>query len=405
MACGGAVRGRGGYFGWKVAWAAFLLAVFAWGVGFYGLSVFLRTLHAERGWAISTISAAITTQYLFSAVLVAYLPEAHRRWGVARVTETGIVAAALGILAWSNVQSPWQLFPAAIVAGTGWAATSGAALNALVAPWFDRDRPRALSLAFNGASVGGLVLTPLWVLLIEAVGFSAAAWIVAAAMVVLLIPASIVCFRPQPDAPAATGAVAPTSPMSRTALLRDRRFATIAAAFALGLFAQIGLVAHLLTRLAPDLGAEGAAWAISLATVCAILGRTLLGRTIGERSRRLAAAVNLLVQAAGTALLAIGGGIPPLLLGCVLFGFGIGNLVSLPPLILQREFASRDVGRAVALVIAINQAAFAFAPAVLGGLRDLGGGYGLPFAVAALIQLAAAAIVMLPATAAATAAR
>ena len=70
---------RGGYFGWKVAWAAFLLAAFAWGVGFYGLSVFLRTLHAERSWAIATISAAITIQYLFSAVLVAYLPEAHRR--------------------------------------------------------------------------------------------------------------------------------------------------------------------------------------------------------------------------------------------------------------------------------------------------------------------------------------
>jgi predicted MFS family arabinose efflux permease len=137
-----------------------------------------------------------------------------------------------------------------------------------------------------------------------------------------------------------------------------------------------------------------------LASVCAILGRTLLGRTIGERSRRNAAAINLLVQAAGTTLLTAGSGVPGLLAGCVLFGFGIGNLVSLPPLIIQREFAPGDVGRAVALVIAINQATFAFAPAVLGMLRDLGGGYALPFAVAALIQLAAAAIVAFSITAA-----
>jgi predicted MFS family arabinose efflux permease len=188
--------------------------------------------------------------------------------------------------------------------------------------------------------------------------------------------------------------------MSRVALLRDRRFLTISIAFALGLFAQIGLVAHLLTRLAPEFGAEGAAWAISLASVCAILGRFVLGSTIGERSRRVAATVNLLVQAAGTVLLAVGGGVPVLLAGCVMFGFGIGNLVSLPPLIIQREFAARDVGRAVALVIAINQAGFAFAPAVLGALRDLGGGYALPFALAALIQLAAAAIIAVPVTAA-----
>lgn len=384
---------RGGYFGWKVAWAAFLLAAFAWGVGFYGLSVFLRTLHAERGWAISTISAAITTQYLFSAVLVAYLPEAHRRWGVARVTEWGIAAAALGILAWSNAQAPWQLFPAALIAGAGWAATSGAAINAIVAPWFDKDRPRALSLAFNGASVGGLVLTPLWVALIDAFGFAPAAAIVAATMAAILLPVSVGYLRPQPNLADGTINAAPRPAMNRAALLRDRRFVTISAAFALGLFAQIGLIAHLLTRLAPDFGPAGAAWAISLASVCAVVGRTVLGWAIGERSRRKAALINLLVQACGTLLLTVGAGIPTLLIGCVLFGLGLGNLVSLPPLIIQREFAACDVSRAVALVIAINQAAFAFAPGVLGALRDLGGSYTLPFAIAMAIQLIAAMIV------------
>lgn len=383
-----------GYFGWKVAWAALLLAVFAWGVGFYGLSVFLRTLHAERGWAITTISAAITTQYLFSAVLVAYLPEAHRRWGVARVTEFGIAAAALGVLAWANAQAPWQLFPAAMIAGAGWAATSGAAINAIVAPWFDKDRPRALSLAFNGASVGGLVLTPLWVTLIDALGFAPAAAVIAIAMTAILFPVSLWFFRPQPSVVGGAAAAPPRPAMRRAALLRDRRFVTISAAFALGLFAQIGLIAHLMTRLAPEFGASGAAWAVSLASVCAIVGRTFLGRTIGERSRRKAATINLLVQACGTVLLTTGSGVPVLLAGCVLFGLGVGNLVSLPPLIIQREFAAGDVGRAVALVIAINQAAFAFAPAVLGALRDIGGDYTLPFAAAAAMQVAASLVVL-----------
>src|SRR5712671_978292 len=59
------------FFGWKVAWVAFLVAVFAWGIGFYGPSVFLQTLHATRGWSVSTISAAITVHFLFSALIVA----------------------------------------------------------------------------------------------------------------------------------------------------------------------------------------------------------------------------------------------------------------------------------------------------------------------------------------------
>src|SRR5215217_727753 len=163
------------FFGWKVVRAAFLVAAFSWGVGFYGPSVFLQTLHAERGWAISSVSAAITAHFLFSAMLVTYLPEAHRRFGIARVTQAGVAFAALGILAWSNAREPWQLFAAALPSGAGWAATSGAAINAIVAPWFERDRPKALSFAFNGASIGGLVFVPLWVVLIACFGLPSAA--------------------------------------------------------------------------------------------------------------------------------------------------------------------------------------------------------------------------------------
>jgi MFS family permease len=112
--------------------------------------------------------------------------------------------------------------------------------------------------------------------------------------------------------------------------------------------------------------------------------------------RRVVAALNFAVQVGGClALLAAGGtSVPLLLLGCVLFGLGIGNLVSLPPLIAQTEFARADVGRVVALVTAANQAVFAFAPAVLGAVRDATGWTGAPILLAALVQVTAAAVVL-----------
>jgi hypothetical protein len=58
-----------GFFGWKVVGAAFLVAAFSFGVGFYGPAVFLRTLHATKGWAISSISAAITAHFLLAGSL------------------------------------------------------------------------------------------------------------------------------------------------------------------------------------------------------------------------------------------------------------------------------------------------------------------------------------------------
>ena len=120
---------------------------------------------------------------------------------------------------------------------------------------------------------------------------------------------------------------------------------TISAAFALGLFAQIGLFAHLIARLEPDFGAGLVAAAISLVTLCAVVGRTLLGWLLGERDRRFAGAANLLMQAIGSLLLAFGEGMVPLAAGWVLFGLGVGNLTSLPPLIAQREFWPAESAR------------------------------------------------------------
>ena len=46
----------------------------------------------------------------------------------------------IGLIGWSGAWQPWQLFVAAVPSAAGWAATSGAALNAIVARWFERDR-------------------------------------------------------------------------------------------------------------------------------------------------------------------------------------------------------------------------------------------------------------------------
>ncbi|BBK42265.1 MFS transporter [Allostella vacuolata] len=404
---------RPAFFGWRVVRAAFAIAVLAWGVGFYGPSVFLHALHEGRGWPVSLISAAITGHFLLSAGIVARLPALHRRFGLVATTRAGGVAAAAGVLAWACAAQPWQLFPAALLSGAGWALTSGAAINAMVAPWFERRRAAALSVAFNGASVGGIVFAPLWALLIARCGFPSAAAVIGAAMAVAIwwlagthLRAGPAAFgqRPDGDGPLAPGTMPPPVPAPRRPLpagggiWRDRRFVTLSLAFALGLFAQIGLIAHLFSLLAPALGEGGAGLALSLVTLCAVAGRSLLGLLLpAHMDRRIAAAANFAVQVAGTLALLLAGAtsVPLLLLGCVLFGLGVGNLISLPPLVVQAEFARGDAMRAVALVTAVNQAVFAFAPAVLGALRDVAAWDGAPIGLAMLIQLAAAWAVLL----------
>lgn len=160
---------------------------------------------------------------------------------------------------------------------------------------------------------------------------------------------------------------------------------------ALGLFAQIGLLAHLYSLIVPTVGAQGAGLAMSLATGAAIVGRSAFGWFMppGADRRRVAAA-SYLVQVVGSAVLLVAGVQDPVIVltGVVLFGFGIGNATSLPLLIAQAEFARADTARVVALIVAVSQAGYAFAPAAFGMLRAAA----LPDAAGTTVFAAAAAV-------------
>jgi MFS family permease len=401
------------FFGWRVMWAAFTVAVFGWGVGFYGPPVFLHTLEHTRGWSIGLVSAAVTAHFLLGALCVANMPAIYRRFGVSAVTKASAVCVAIGIAGWANAQAPWQLFIATIFSGLGWAGTGALAINMMISPWFNRRRPAALSTAYNGASVGGIVFSPLWVALIAAVGFPAAAALVGATMVATLWLLSHRYLRLKPEdvgaqpdgdgagqAQAVIDSVVPAVRPGRY-LWTSRAFVTYASGFAIGLFAQVGIIAHLISLLVPALGALGAGLAAGLATACAIVGRMLVGWCLpANADRRVVAAATCLIQALGCVafILAQGQSVPLLLLGVVLFGIGIGNVTSLSPLIAQVEFAPVDVPRAIALATAISQATFAFAPAVFGFVREWAGagdastGANVPafFIVAAAVQMIAA---------------
>jgi MFS family permease len=198
---------------------------------------------------------------------------------------------------------------------------------------------------------------------------------------------------------AGTVAASVTSPsavvLNGRELWRDWRFRTLALGMALGLFAQVGLLAHLFSLLVPALGAGYAGLAAGLATASAIVGRTLFGwlMPVGA-DRRLFACASYGVQIAGVVafLLAGGASLPLLLVGVVLFGFGIGNATSLPPLIAQVEFAKEDAARVVPAIVATAQATYAFAPAFFGIVRELAPLWAWPETAAPLVFLLVIAI-------------
>ena len=321
------------YHGWLIVVAAFVIACFGWGIGFYGPGIYLVALQQRHGWPMADISTAITTYYLLGATLILSVGGVFERFGARLTVATGAIAMACGIVLLTLVACPWHVYAAFAVMSFGWAAMSGAAINIIIAPWFDKRRGLAISLALNGASAGGVVIAPLLIFLVGRLNFAAALSCVAVLMlVVILLTAAFVLrckrigerdaadeggdpMRTQPPVPV-PAAQAPLWQLS--AVLRSRDFQTISVPFALGLVAQVGFLTHQVAYLSPNLGAAGAGWSVSVTTSAAVVGRLLVGLFVDKLDRRGVACGNFLVQSAGMALLAANSSAPMLYFGCTL---------------------------------------------------------------------------------------
>jgi predicted MFS family arabinose efflux permease len=176
--------------------------------------------------------------------------------------------------------------------------------------------------------------------------------------------------------------------------MRDVAFLTLTIAFAFGLFAQVGFIVHLISFLDPVIGRERGAAAVSLLTLMAVVGRVLFSTVIDRLNQRLASALSFLSQATALAIIINSRNEALVFFACALFGFSVGNLITLPALIVQREFAARSFGVLVSLITAATQVTYAFGPGIVGWLRDLSGGYAVPFYVCMALQVAAAVLIM-----------
>lgn len=400
------------FFGVWVVRAAFLLAILGWGVGFYGPPIYLAEVALRTSWPLSLVSLAVTLHFLVGTLGILNLPRLYTRVGLPATTVYGAILTAIGVVGWATAYEPWHLFLAATLTGLGWVTMGAVAVNTIVAAWYHKNRPVALSKAYNGASIGGVIFSPLWVALIGWLGFTGAASIVGVIVTIIVLLLAHYVFTKTPDntGQPLDGYVSDTAQARRyeqssnqalpgAALWRHWAFITLSAGMAIGLFAQIGLLAHLFNIFSPVIGAQQMGWLMGLGTACAIGGRAIAARAVLRfGNRRTVAAGGYLIQALGTATLLLFGtdNVWLLTLGLMLFGSGIGNATSIPPLVAQSDFAPEDVPRVVALTVAIAQGTYAFAPAFFGLLQS--NTHGQPgamqdmfFATAIGIQVLAAA--------------
>ncbi len=391
------MRAEGGIFhGWRVVAVCFVVASFAWGLGLFGSSVYLQAVTRRHGWAVAEVASAITLFFLVSASAQRAVGRSIDRWGPRPVLSLGTVSIAVGVALSGQVSTPWQLYPCFVLVGIGWSTLSTTGISATVAPWFERHQGRSITLAIMGASVGAIAGVPLLLLALARLGLGpglATAALVAAAVLLPLIgwilrfrgPADLGLRRDGDATVAGDNAEPPllhpsvATPASRRVLLWSA-----AAGFALGLTVQIGFITHHLALAEPALGAAGAGLLISATGVTAFGGRLVLARIVDRVDPRRLAVVIMLLQTAALAAIGFFPSPAVLVAASLVYGYGIGHVTTLGPVVVRREFGALAFGATYGSAATVIQFVSALGPAIFGVLRDGFGGYGVVLGAASL---------------------
>jgi predicted MFS family arabinose efflux permease len=124
------------------------------------------------------------------------------------------------------------------------------------------------------------------------------------------------------------------------------------------------------------------------------VSRLLLSRFADQIDPRVTAAGVLLCAAIALASFALWPVPAVMVMACLLIGATIGNVTTLSPIIVRREFGAASFGAVFGITSCVIQLATGVGPSFYGLLHDGFGSYRVPLLLAAAMDLVAAGAVL-----------
>ena len=325
---------------WRVVWAAFAALALIFGVA-YSFAAFFQsfasTFNAQRG----DVALVFGLSGLMYFVLGAPGGMLADRYGPRRVTSAGMVCIALGLLAGSFASSiGWIYLAYGVGVGVGIALVYTPAIGC-VQPWFTTRRGLAAGLASAGIGAGTIVVPVLVALAIDTLLWRDAMRVLALAVLVLGLAATLSLQR-APAARVGRGEVVPG--MSLAQAVRSRNFRWLYFGVFVASPSMFIPFAHV-SAAARDLGIDDAraVGLVGLIGLGSLTGRFAIG-AVADRVGR--ARTLVLAQAAmGLSYLMWGaaGGYVALAVFALWLGLAYGGIVSLLPALCMDYFGARAV--------------------------------------------------------------
>lgn len=404
------------FYGYWIVAAAFCCTFVASGCGFYGFSLFVKSLQAELGWARAEAMLGVTVYFLVVGLASPSVGRLVDRYGASKVIASGALVMGLGFVLLSRLQELWHFYAAYVVVGAGASAIGAVPSSALVANWFKRRRGFAIGVMAAGVGGGGFVMSPLiGGFLIPTVGWEKS-YLALAVVDWLLIPLALLVVKTRPadmglfpDGDAAPespppldklagASAAPVGDHTLKTALATLPFWLIAGSYLFNAFAQVGTLQNQVPHL-EDIGfpVTTAATAFGAVSLASLFGKFGFGWLCDKIPAKYAWCLGIGLQIAGTGLLmAIRPGSPMLLvwLYALVMGLGVGGWLPTLSMLISGHFGLASYGAIFGTIFMVQNVGCAVGPFAAGYIYDTRGSYFPAFLVFLALDILAIPIVL-----------
>ena len=185
------------FYGWWIVGASLLISLYSGGVVFYGFTAIFEPIANDMGWSYAQISLAASLRGLELGLFAPITGIMTDRWGPRRLIFGGAILTSAGLFLLSQTNSLATFYGGFALISLGMSATTVTVLMTAVANWFRAKVGIASGIAMSGFGLSGLIV-PLIVKLIEAFDWRMAMAILAAGMLAIVTPLSLI-FRHRPE--------------------------------------------------------------------------------------------------------------------------------------------------------------------------------------------------------------
>lgn len=369
--------------GWRQTLVLTLTEPVSWGILYYTFSVMLPLMVHDLGWSSALISGAFSLALLVSGFAAIPAGQWLDRHGPRALMTAGSIIAALLVVAWSQVHTPFVLYLVWLLIGLVTAMVLYEPAFWVITAWFTgdrlRERGRALTVMTFGGGLASTIFIPLANALSLRLGWREALLILAGVIALFTIAPHAWGLREVPPHLHAQRRHTQTPAQievenSRTGVLRLPAFWLLSLAFSLSSLAWSGFSIHLISyELSRGMDATVVAWAAGFIGITQVVGRVLLTPISDHVSGKTIAVILFVLQAlAFVALLAL-----PMMAGLIVyvicFGIGFGVLTPIRAALIADIFGASRFGSVNGSISLSSNLARAAAPLCVGLLVDLTG--------------------------------